>query len=205
MIGIKKKNVEYDLEKLKKQMKRKLSDYRYRHTIGVAYTAAALAMRYGVDLNHAMAAGLLHDCAKYIADDELIKDCEKYKIEVTDIEKMNPALLHAKVGCYLASKKYHVKDKDILSAIRHHTTGYPDMPILDKILFVADYIEPHRQSLTKLNVIRKEAFIDLDKTVVMILKATLQHLKNKQAVIDQTTQKTYEFYAAKLKEKGNDI
>ncbi len=187
MLNLNKKYVEYDLEKLKKQMKRKLSDHRFRHTIGVTYTAAALAMRYGADLNHAMTAGLLHDCAKYMSDDELFKNCERYKIEITQTEKDNPALLHAKVGSVLASKRYHVRDKEIISAILHHTTGQPDMSLMDKIVFIADYIEPHREPLPDIDEIRKTAFVDIDQTLVMILKSTLKYLKTKQTAIDDAT------------------
>ncbi len=196
MLGNKKKK-EYDLGKIQKQIKRKLSDSRFQHTLGVTYTAAALAMRYEVDLNHAMTAGLLHDCAKYMSADELLKNCERYKIEVTATEKLNPALLHAKVGAMLAAKKYHVRDKDIISAIIHHTTGHPDMDVLDKILFVADYIEPNREPLPKIDEIRKQAFVNLDKALVMILRATLNHLHNMQNEIDDMTQKTYDFYVSK--------
>ena len=192
-----KKKKEYDLLKMQQQVKRKLSEARFHHTLGVTYTAAALAMRYDIDLNQAMTAGLLHDCAKYMSADELLKYCERYRIEVTTTEKLNPALLHAKVGAMLAAKKYHVKDKEILSAIIHHTTGYPNMATLDKIVFVADYIEPNREELPKIEEIRKQAFVNLDKALVMILRATLNHLHNMQNEIDDMTQKTYDFYVSK--------
>ena len=203
MFNIHKKKV-YDLQKLKKQVKRKLSVTRFEHTLGVTYTAAALAMRYGEELNRAMTAGLLHDCAKYMNAEELLKNCERYKIEVTNTEKMNPSLLHAKVGSVLAEKKYHVKDKEIQSAILHHTTGHPDMPTLDKIIFIADYIEPNREPLPNLDEIRKEAFIDLDRTLVMILKATLDYLKQMQNEIDDTTQRTYDYYVSQMTKETKD-
>ena len=192
-----KKKKEYDLVKIRKHVKRKLSENRYQHTIGVTYTAAALAMRYGADLNHAMTAGLLHDCAKYMSADELMKNCERYKIDLSETEKANPALLHAKVGAMLAAKKYHVRDKEIISAILHHTTGHPKMELLDKILFVADYIEPHREPLPRIDDVRQQAFSNLDKALVMILRATLDHLHNTQNEIDAMTQKTYDFYVSK--------
>ncbi len=188
----------YDLGKIKKQVKRKLSDSRYEHTIGVTYTAAALAMRYEADLNQVMTAGLLHDCAKYMSADELLKNCERYHIDITTTEKLNPSLLHAKVGALLAAKKYHVNDKEIISAILHHTTGHPDMSLMDKIVFVADYIEPNREPLPKIDEIRKQAFVDLDRALVMILKATLSYLKDIETEIDDTTKKTYDFYVSKV-------
>lgn len=194
----------YDLQKIKKQVKRKLSDHRFEHTLGVTYMAAALAMRYGADLNQAMTAGLLHDCAKYMTTEELFKNCERYKIEVTNTEKLNPALLHAKVGAVLADKKYKVHDKEIISAILHHTTGTPDMPLLDKIIFIADYMEPHREPLPNLDEIRKQAFVDIDRTMVMICKSTLEYLKSIQNEIDESTQKTYDYYVSKVTSESKE-
>ncbi|MBO4902562.1 MAG: bis(5'-nucleosyl)-tetraphosphatase (symmetrical) YqeK [Lachnospiraceae bacterium] len=197
MLGLGKKKV-YDLAKMEKQLKRKLSANRFQHTIGVTYTAAALAMRYETELNKTMCAGLLHDCAKYMSGDELIKNCERYNIEITEAEKRNPSLLHAKVGAVIAAKKYHVHDKEIFNAILHHTTGSPDMTLLDKIIFVADYIEPNREPLPDIDEIRKQAFMNIDRALVMILKATLAYLRHMETEIDETTQKTHDFFVSKL-------
>ena len=196
---ISKKNKVYDLAKIQKQVKRKLSDHRFRHTIGVTYTAAAMAMRYGADINHAMTAGLLHDCAKFMTADELYSNCERYGIEVSATEKINPSLLHAKVGAVLAARKYHIHDKEIIDAILHHTTGCPDMTLLDKIIFIADYIEPNREPLPDLDRIRAKAFTDIDEALVMLLKATLTYLHELQTEIDDKTQKTYDYYVGKKK------
>ena len=117
---------------------------RYEHTLGVSYTAMALAMRYGQDLDQAELAGLLHDCAKYFNDEEIIKKCRKHGIEVSEAELRAPAVLHAKYGAWLAKNRYGVSDPEILSAIRWHTTGRANMTTLDKIIYVADYIEPRR-------------------------------------------------------------
>ena len=87
------------------------------------YTAAALAMRYGEDVERAQIAGLLHDCAKCMENDKLLSACEKYHLPATDVEKRNPYLLHARVGSYLAKKEYKIEDPEILSAILYHTTG----------------------------------------------------------------------------------
>ena len=83
---------------------------RFVHTQGVEYTAAALAMRYGEDVERAQVAGLLHDCAKCMGNDKLLSACEKHHIPVTDVERRNPYLLHAKVGSYLAKEEYKVED-----------------------------------------------------------------------------------------------
>ena len=88
------------------QLKEELDEKRYEHTIGVMYTAASLAMRYGVMMHQAILAGLLHDCAKAIPNDEKLELCKKYGIIVSDVERENPSLLHAKLGAYIAREKY---------------------------------------------------------------------------------------------------
>ncbi len=113
----------YDIDLYKKKLQKKLDSDRYEHTIGVAYTAASLAMRYKYDVNKALIAGLLHDNAKCISYEKKIQLCEKYNIHLSEVEKENPALLHAKLGAFLAMHKFNITDKDIISSILYHTTG----------------------------------------------------------------------------------
>ncbi len=183
-----------NMVKMQKKLKKLLDDDRYRHTIGVTYTAAALAMRYDVDLDKAQLAGLLHDCAKCIPNAEKLKLCEKYGIDITPIEANAPSLLHAKLGAYLADKEYGVDDPDVQSAITWHTTGRADMTMLEKIVFLADYIEPGRFKATNLNQIRHFAFIDIDMAVYMTMRDTLSYLKESGATIDETTENAFAFY-----------
>lgn len=177
-----------------KRLKKELDADRYEHTIGVAYTAAALAMRYGGNIQQAQVAGLLHDCAKCIPNQKKIALCQKYNINMTEIELKNPFLLHAKLGAFLAMHKYDITDKEITSAILNHTTGKPNMSLLDKIIFVADYIEPQRKKQPNLAEIRKLAFIDLDKAVLQILEDTLAFLSTSADNVDPMTEKTYRYY-----------
>ena len=104
---------QYNIMKLQKKLQKELDEDRYYHTLGVMYTSAALAMRYGADMEKAQVAGLLHDCAKCIPNDKKIKMCQKHKIPITQVEEEAPFLLHAKLGAYLAEKKYNVSDKEI--------------------------------------------------------------------------------------------
>lgn len=181
-------------EKLEKQLKKKMDDDRYTHTLGVAYTSACLAMRYGYSHEKAYLAGLLHDCAKCIDNNKKLELCEKNHIEVNDVEKGNPFLLHAKLGSFLAKAKYEIDDEEILSAIRWHTTGHPGMTMLEKIVFVADYIEPNRKKQPNLDEVRALCFQDLDKGVKKILSDTLDYLHSKKDPIDEMTQQTYDYY-----------
>ncbi|MCI5597372.1 MAG: bis(5'-nucleosyl)-tetraphosphatase (symmetrical) YqeK [Lachnospiraceae bacterium] len=184
----------YNIDDIRAILKNKLSEKRYEHTLGVEYTAAALAMRYGADMNKARVAGLLHDCAKYFPGEKLLAKCRKHHLEINQYEQDYPELLHAKVGAYLASSKYGVQDEEILSAITWHTTGRPDMTLLDKIIYIADYIEPNRNKAPDLDEIRELAFKDLDECLMTILSHTLSYLKEKGSVIDPTTFATYEYY-----------
>ena len=181
-------------KKIRKILEKTLDEKRFEHTLGVAYTASALAMRYESDVKKAEVAGLLHDCAKCISNEKKLTMCQKYNINVNEVEQKNPFLLHAKLGSFLAMKKYKVTDKDIINAILNHTTGRPEMSLLEKIVFVADYIEPNRIQAPNLVLIRKTAFIDLDKSVLMILGDTLNYLDSITEAIDPITRKTYEYY-----------
>ena len=179
---------------LRKWLKKKLDEDRYEHTLGVAYTAVCLAMRYGEDMYKAEIAGLLHDCAKCIPDEIKVSKCQEKGIPITDIEAKNPSLLHAKLGAYYAEKKFHVSDPDILNAILYHTTGRPGMSLLEEIVFVADYIEPRRVKAINLPYIRKLAFLDIDRAVFVILDQTLSYLSEKKAATDGRTRESWEYY-----------
>ena len=182
------------LRKIRKAVQKAQDAKRFEHTLGVEYTAAALAMRYGSDIDSARAAGLLHDCAKCLSDEKRLSICRKNHIPVTEVERKNPFLLHAKAGAYLAREKYGIKDPDILNAIRSHTTGRKNMSLLEKIIFVADYIEPGRKHAPNLTDIRKLAFLDINRALVEILKDTLRYLEASGGDIDPMTEETWKFY-----------
>ena len=190
-----------DLHKIRKQLMKALDSKRYEHTQGVAYTSAALAMRYGEDIQKAELAGLLHDCAKCLDNDKKIQICKKHNIEISEAEQRNPFLLHAKVGGFLAKSKYKVDDEEIIDAILYHTTGRPGMSLLEKIVYIADYIEPGRNHVPNLGEIRELCFVDLDEALLKILEDILVHLKESKKEIDPMTQMTYEFYKRKQSEE----
>lgn len=179
---------------LRNELRGKLSPQRYEHTISVSFICTALAMRYGSDLYHAELAGLLHDCAKHLGDGEIIKKCQKQGIQLTDDERKAPAVLHAKYGAWLAQYKYGIEEEEVINAIRWHTTGRPEMSILEKIVFVADYIEPRRDKAAGLSVVRSIAFKDLDECIYLILKNTLDYLKGKNCFVDSMSLEAYAYY-----------
>lgn len=186
------------LRLLSGQLSEELDKKRYAHTLGVAYTAVSLAMAHGTDMYNAYLAGLLHDNAKCISSEKKRKLCKKYDIVLNEAEDKNPDLLHAKLGAIRAREKYHVEDRAVLEAIKYHTTGKPAMTELEKIIYIADYIEPNRKMLPGLPEIRATAFRDLNRAMVLILKNTLAYLREKGVFIDPMTLETYEYYKEEI-------
>lgn len=190
-----------EFEAIQVKLKLALDEPRYEHTIGVMYTAGCMAMAHGLDVKKAMLAGLLHDCAKCMTHEDRLLLCQQHNVEVTASELENKALLHAKVGAILAKIEYDITDKDILHAIAVHTTGEPDMNMLDKIIYIADYIEPGRDKAPNLELIRSLAYKDLDTCMAQILYDTLNYLQTRGGSIDPTTELTYHFYEKYRKER----
>lgn len=186
----------YDLHHYQKALSGVLTEKRFCHSLGVQDMSFSLAIRYGYPLEKAALAGLMHDCAKDLTDEMLLSECFKYHIAVTQIENKKPDLLHAKLGAYYARSKYEIDDTEILSAIAYHTTGKPDMSLLEKIVFVSDYIEPNRSAkyIPNLNELRCLAFIDLDKTVYCIAQNVVCYLGECSQAIDTLTVATRDFY-----------
>lgn len=154
-----KKNDRSYIINLRNKLKDNLSPERYEHSLGVEFTATSLAMVYHADIEKAEIAGLLHDCAKHIHNEDKIS--------------------HALYGPEVATEKYGITDSEILSAIKWHTTGKADMSILDKIIFVADFIEPGRIELKIMPEIREIAFKDITYATYLISKNTIDFLLSK--------------------------
>ena len=183
-----------ELIEIRKKLKKVQDKDRYEHTKGVMYTAGCLAMAYGYDMQKAMLAGLLHDCAKCIPNKKKLKMCSQHHIPVSEFEQEHPFLLHAKLGAYVAKAKYDVTDENILSAITWHTTGKPEMTLLEKIVYIADYIEPKRDKAPNLAIVRKLAFQDLDECMYKILGDTLAYLEENPKDIDNATKDALLYY-----------
>ena len=189
-----------EIQEIEEILQQKQNPHRYRHTIGVRYTSICLAMRYGEELTRASYAGLLHDCAKHMSNEKLLAKCYEHHLTVSEVEEKNPFLLHGRVGAWLAEHKYGITDPEILGAIEWHTTGRPDMTLLEKIVFTADYIEPGRDQAPNLVELRRLAFTDIDQAVCAILKQTLDYLRDQGGEIDPATEVTYNYYLQKCAE-----
>lgn len=171
-----------ELDEIKASLARELKHNRYKHSLGVMESAAILAKRYGASEEKAVLAGLLHDCARIYTDKELLEKAAAENIAADAVETASPALLHAKVGAVLAEKKFGIKDAEISAAIRLHTTGGINMTKLDKIIYLADMIEPNRD-FPEVDALRKIAKKDLDEAVLMALEQSIRFIMAKGQLI----------------------
>jgi len=130
----------------------------------------------------------------YICDSVIFFKDGKIEEEISDIERLSPGLLHTKLGAFYAKNVYGVEDVDVLSAITYHTTGRPDMGLLEEIIYVADYIEPSRPALPYIDEMRACAFSDLHRATLFELKSVITKINKDNGVMDKRTEETYEFY-----------
>lgn len=183
----------YDEDEIIELIRDTQKEKRFFHSIRVADTACALASNYLFPPKIAYYTGLLHDCAKHLSGDELIKFCKDRNLSLTESEIESPLLLHGLVGSHIARDKFHI-DEEMAHAIEVHTRGSKNMSLLDKIIFIADYIEPGRRRSKILSEARTMAYKNLDLCIVMILEDTIAYLKETDRPIDITTSDTLDFY-----------
>ena len=161
------------IEKIKKDLKELLSDYRYEHSLRVGETAKELAHIYQIDEEKAYLAGIIHDIAKEFTKEENIKIMERNGKHL-DINS-TPRINHALVGAVYAKEKYHL-DEDIIHAISSHAIGDIPMSTLDKIVFIADKIEPGK-NYPKIEEERQLAKKNLDKAIILCIENNHQKLR----------------------------
>lgn len=181
---------------IRKHLKEHLNEERYEHSISVSFSAIALAMAHTYDLRSAELAGLCHDCAKYMGKKELLLACEREHIPLLQEYIAAPQVLHGIYGATYARKHFQIQNEEILSAIYYHTIGKPAMSILEKIIYLADYIEVRRGSREELDTIRRVAFSNLDKAMYMALDATIQYVQEKGQSLCTEALEAYQYYKA---------
>ncbi|MGA9226256.1 MAG: bis(5'-nucleosyl)-tetraphosphatase (symmetrical) YqeK [Mesobacillus sp.] len=176
-------------EQALKIVKAQLTEHRYQHTIGVMETAIKLADKYGEDVQKAELAAIFHDYAKFRPKEEMMQIIVEQKMP-TELLDYNSELWHAPVGAYLAEKEAGITDHEVLDAIRYHTSGRVSMTMLDKIIYLADYIEPGRR-FPGVDEVRGMADADLDKALIQSMKNTIQFLMKKNQPVFPDTFNAY--------------
>ena len=171
---------------MKEKLKKMLDSRRFEHSMGVANEAVKLAGIYGVNEEKAYIAGLLHDCAKGYTINEQLNLCEKFHIELDEITRMCPAVIHAPLGAEIAKTEFGTDDEEILDAIRFHTVGGTDMTELMKIIYIADMTEPMRD-FEGVEEIRKISYQNLDEAMLCALSKSMDFNLKKKRVIHPDT------------------
>jgi len=190
-------------KEIDEKLKIALTPARYYHTLGVAYTAAAIAMKYDYAIERAFLAGLLHDCAKCVNQEDILLISRQHNIDISQYERAHPDMLHAKLGVVYAKKIYNIHDEAVLNAIKYHTTGTEDMTLLEKIIFIADFIEPNRSADIATSKLRMMAFDNIDLTMYTILKETMAYLNTKFGEdIEENTAMAYKHYQKLCERNG---
>ncbi len=185
-----------DIEKIKSVLKISLGDKRYNHTIQTTETAMKLAEIYGCDVEKVEIAGLLHDCARGLESEEqlIMLEGTDFYTALSEV----PKILHGPCGAILAEKDFGIEDRDILNAIANHTCGRPDMSLLEKIIFVADAIEPGRD-FPGVEKLRKTAYRDLNMAVLISLEGTRQKIEEDDGIWYEGSNAALEYYREKIK------
>lgn len=191
----------FDDVKIKNWLKKRLKGEKYSHSIGAEETARELASKFNIDADKAAFAALLHDNAKYISADKMLEIVNENNLPVFDMEKETPKTLHSPVGAYIAQTELGIEDSEILNAIRYHTIGKVNMTDLEKIVFLADKIEPYtRDSKFREKVLTVlDQTNNLDEAVLLCYEATIKNLVNKRLLINIQTIEVWNSLVANLK------
>ena len=171
-------------------IKERMSKKRYVHSINVAKAAQQLAIKYGADVEKAMVAGILHDITKEMPYDEQLQIIESNGIMLDKVQKFSPKTWHAISGSVIIKKELGIDDEEILNAVRYHTSGRADMSLLEKVIFVADFIGEER-NYKGVDVMRSKAKKSLEDAMLYGVSFTIKDLSEKQCAIDMNTLALY--------------
>ena len=189
----------------KEQMKEKLStlltDHRYTHSLGVVETAVKMAKLFGANTEKTEIAALLHDCAKQIPHNEQLELCRKYSIPLDKVKEKELGLLHAELGAYLAEHEFGITDSEILDAIRYHTLGRENMTDMEKILYLADIVEPNRKDFEGLSELRSMCFENLDRALLYGFGLTIAHTNRNGHILHNQTIDAEKYIREKLRKE----
>lgn len=176
-------------EEFIKIMSEKLQEKRFKHSMNVAEAAKALAERYGEDTERAYVCGLLHDIEKNAPDEEQMKYLLRFP-DIPEVVVKTPKLWHAAAGAAFVRDELGIDDSEMISAIKYHTTAKADMTMLEKIIYIADFISDERD-YPGVDEVREAAFDDINKAILIGTRFTLEDLLRQGRVINQDTIDAY--------------
>ena len=179
-------------DKMLYKLRKTLDAQRFEHTLGVEETARKMAIMFGVSEEKASLAGLLHDCAKCMTLSQMVKAARHLPLD--PVMKESKALMHSVAGMCIAQTVYGVTDPEVLGAIRWHTTGRAGMTRLEKIIYLADMIEPHRKPYPGLEELREACLTDLDEALLMALRMSLDHVRQQGKTLHPDTMAALAYY-----------
>lgn len=188
----------YSIENIKDDLRNKLSEYRYKHSLRVAEEAKRLAKYYGVNEENTYIAGLLHDIAKEYDYDMNKYWINKYKLDNALLNEDNINICHAEIGSIVVKELYGCNE-EICNAIRYHNVGNINMTMLDKIIFVADKIESGKDYFG-IDEERKLAYEDIDKALMRCILNNKIVLESKGKSLHEESIKLLKFLETKIKE-----
>ena len=185
-------------ETIWKAVAAKLSEKRYRHTLGVLETALLLAVRHGVNLRKTYLAALLHDYAKELEEKEKRALCKEFGITLDSVQEQHINLIHGQLSAELARREFGIEDSEVLEAISYHTTGRAGMGILEQIIKIADNIEPNRPNFPGLETIKSLANTNLRQAAAASIKRDILYTKEKGRTVHPWGQLALEYLKTQL-------
>ena len=190
-----------DETKILEYLEQNLSKKRLKHSIGVSKAAEELALNYSSDSEKAKLAGLIHDCAREKSMAELLELTKESGFSFDAMTAEMRELLHGYAAVSICKKEFSIKDEDILSAVAYHTTGKEDMTTFEKIVFLADFIEPSRYFPGVVSL-RKLAFENLDEALLYAFDSTIKYIISKKGLIHKNTIDARNCIIRTIKEKA---
>ncbi|QSX08203.1 bis(5'-nucleosyl)-tetraphosphatase (symmetrical) YqeK [Alkalibacter rhizosphaerae] len=175
-----------DYDTLAAAVKKRISKKRFAHSLGVMEVAVQLAKRYGCDVEKTRIAAICHDCAKNESREQLLQKADQYGMILDDVVYYETQLMHGPVGSLIARHELGVEDEEILAAIAHHTTGIKEMSLLDKIIYLSDFVEPGR-NYPGVEILRELAFVDLDRALIQAFDNTIRYVLSLDSVLHPNT------------------
>lgn len=183
-----------NVHEIRQKVQSKLSKARFHHVEGTVEKALDLAEKFKEDPYRIEVSGLLHDIARELPENEILELTFKHRILMSPEEKLEPSLLHAQIGSYIARDEFGIDDKDILRAIASHTFGRPNMTRLEEIIYIADFIEPSRKEEVRKPVEEILEQKGLAHAILLASEMSIRDVLDRKGMLHTSTIQTYNHY-----------